>query len=110
MKIKVYLSLLISLFAWANPLLAGTGTTAAAAAASITGFTLVNADTDQDLFALTPGIVLDLATLPTRNVNIRADVDLPLPGSVVFVLTGPQSRNETQDFEPYALFSDFQGD
>ena len=111
MKIKVYLSLLISLFAWATPLLpawvAGTGTTVAAA--SITGFTLVNADTNLDLFALTPGITIDLATLPTRNVNIRADTDLPLPGSVVMVLTGAQTRTEIQDFAPYALFSDFQG-
>ncbi|MBH8559381.1 T9SS type A sorting domain-containing protein [Hymenobacter negativus] len=86
----------------------GTGT--AAAAASITGFTLVNADTDTDLFAMTPGMVIDLATLPTRNVNIRADTDLPLPGSVVMNLTGAQTRNETQDFAPYALFSDYQGD
>ncbi|MGY3089346.1 hypothetical protein ACVWYF_002386 [Hymenobacter sp. UYAg731] len=112
MKVKVYLSLLISLFTWANLLLPTwvVGTGATAAAASITGFTLVNADTDLDLFALTPGMVLDLATLPTRNLNIRADTDLPLPGSVVMNLTGAQTRNETQDFAPYALFSDFQGD
>ncbi|MBU6120454.1 T9SS type A sorting domain-containing protein [Hymenobacter siberiensis] len=111
MKIKVYLSLLISFFAWATPLLpawvAGTGTTVAAA--SIIGFTLVNADNNLDLFALTPGIVIDLATLPTRNVNIRADTDLPLPGSVVFALSGAQTRNATENIVPYALFSDFQG-
>ena len=87
--------------------LAGTGATAAAA--SITGFTLVNADTDLDLFALTPGIVLDLATLPTRNLNIRADTDLPLPGSVVFALSGAQTRNAIENVVPFALFSDFQG-
>lgn len=112
MKSKVYLSLLISFFICANALLptwmAGPGATAAAA--SITGFTLINADTDLPLFALTPGIVLDLATLPTRNLNIRADTDVPLPGSVVMTLIGPQSRLEIQDFAPYALFSDFQGD
>ena len=108
MKNKYYLSLLISLFIWAAPWLSGTGATAAAA--SITGFTLVNADTDLDLFPMTPGIVLDLATLPTRNLNIRADTDLPLPGSVIMVLTGAQTRNETQDFAPYALFSDLLGD
>lgn len=112
MKSKVYLLLVISLFSWANTLLpvclAGAGATAAAA--SITSFTLVNADTDLDLFSLTPGIVLDLAALPTRNLNIRANTDLPLPGSVVMVLSGAQTRNETQNFAPYALFSDFQGD
>ena len=112
MKSKAYLSLIISLFTWAAPLLpgwlSGTGTTAAAA--SVTGFTLVNADTDLDLFAMTPGIVLDLATLPTRNLNIRADTDLPLPGSVVMALTGAQTRNETQNIAPYALFSDLNGD
>jgi hypothetical protein len=112
MKIKVYLSLLIILLAGANPLLPGwmVGAGSTAAAASITGFTLVNADTDLDLFAMTPGMVIDLSTLPTRNLNIRADTDLPLPGSVVMNLTGAQTRNETQDFAPYALFSDFQGD
>ena len=112
MKNKVYSLVLIGLLAWASALLptwlAGPGATAAAA--SITGFTLVNADTDLDIQPMTPGMVIDLAALPTRNINIRADTDLPLPGSVVMTLTGPQSRLEIQDFAPYALFSDFQGD
>ncbi|GAB3874834.1 hypothetical protein GCM10028824_28750 [Hymenobacter segetis] len=112
MKIKVYLSLLISLFAWVTPLLptwvAGTGTTARAA--SIVSFTLINADTDQDLFIMTPGMVIDLATLPTRNLNIRANTDLLPVDSVVFNLSGAQTRNSTERIAPYALFSDFQGD
>ena len=113
MKLKRYLPhfLIVAALAWATPLLpaplAGTG--AQTAAATVTSFTLVNADTDQDIFDLTPGIVLDLATLPP-NLNIRANTDLTPVSSVVFSLTGPQNQSITENVVPYALFSDFQGD
>ena len=89
-------------------LLAGNGP--AAAAATVTGFTLINADTDQDLFDLAPDAVIDLATLATRNLNIRANTDVPVVGSVVFALSGPAARTQTESVAPYALFSDFTGD
>ena len=77
-----------------------------------TSFTLVDADavTDVDIQTLVNGAVLNLATLPTRNLNIRANVNPATTGSVVFSLTGAQSRNQTENVAPYALFSDVNGD
>ena len=111
MKSIIYSSFLLIILAWGTPLLpqAVGGAGAMATAASIVSFTLVNADTNADLFDLAPGMVLDLGTLPTHNLNIRANVDQPA-GSVVFALAGPQTRNATENVEPYALFSDFLGD
>ncbi len=74
-------------------------------ALAVTGFTLVNADTNTDLFALTDGQVIDVASLPTMNLNIEAvateDVE-----SVQLQLTGAQSNTRTENFAPYALFGD----
>ncbi|MBH8559378.1 InlB B-repeat-containing protein [Hymenobacter negativus] len=75
-------------------------------------FTLVNADaaTDVDIQPLTNGAILNLATLPTRNLNIRANADPTTTGSVVFALTGPQNQSLTESAAPFALFSDVNGD
>jgi hypothetical protein len=43
-------------------------------APAVTGFTLVNADSEADLGPLTAGQTINLATLPTRNLNVRANV------------------------------------
>ena len=88
--------------------LAGNGRRAAAA--DLISYTLVNADTDLDIQPLTNGAVLDLATLPTLNLNIRANTDPATVGSVVFDLSGAQAQVATENFAPYALFSDYQGD
>ncbi|MDO7852481.1 T9SS type A sorting domain-containing protein [Hymenobacter convexus] len=104
MKTKFYALLLV--LCGAGPLLANR---AAAQAATVTGFVLVNADTDLDLITLTPGMVLDLNGLPTQNLNIRAEVDSPV-GSVTFALSGAQAQAATENLAPYALFSDFGGD
>ena len=71
--------------------------------------TLVNADSEADLLVLADGAVLNLATLPSRNLNIRADTDPEKVGSVVFKLTGQQTRNQTEGTAPYALFGDVEG-
>jgi hypothetical protein len=76
---------------------------------SVTTYTLVNADTDLDIQALTPGMTLNLGTLPTRNLNVRADVTLTSISSVAFDLSGPQIRNSVEGIAPYALFSDLNG-
>jgi hypothetical protein len=50
---------------------------AAAVAPVVTGYTLINADTDQPIAAYTnlaATAVLDLTTLPTKKLNIRANV------------------------------------
>ncbi|SHJ59615.1 Listeria/Bacterioides repeat-containing protein [Hymenobacter daecheongensis DSM 21074] len=77
---------------------------------SLASFTLVNADTDQDIQTLTTGATLNLAALPTRNLNVRANTSPATVGSVVFALSGAQVKNQTEGLAPYALFSDAGGD
>ena len=74
---------------------------------SVTSLTLVNADTDQDLGTLTNGQVLNLSSLPTRNLNVRANTSPSLVGSVVFTLDGAHAR--TENGSPYALAGDDNG-
>nr|MBX2841677.1 hypothetical protein [Flammeovirgaceae bacterium] len=76
---------------------------------SITGFTLVNAETNEDIMSLMDGDELVLSMLPTMYLNIRAEIDGDVPGSVVFKL------NETNPFRienvaPFALAGDTDGD
>ncbi|GAB4093030.1 malectin domain-containing carbohydrate-binding protein [Flaviaesturariibacter terrae] len=72
-------------------------------------FTLVNADNEQDLMTLASGATINLATLPTRNLNVRANTVPATVGSVVFALGGTQVRNVTETSAPYALFGDNAG-
>ncbi len=80
----------------------------------VVSFSLVNADTDKDLQPLSNGASLNLATLTTKNLNIRANTNPAKVGSVVFILTGPlgggkQIRNFTEGVAPYTLFGDING-
>ena len=85
--------------------------TAIAVGQQVSSYTLVNASTNTDIMALPAGATttLNLATLPTRNLNIRANTSPATVGSVVFALTGTQTRNQTENVIPYALFSDNNG-
>src|SRR5205814_7171230 len=65
--------------------------------------------TDQDIEALTDGATLNLATLPTHNLNVRANTSPATVGSVVFALTGTQINNRTESSAPYSLFGDNTG-
>ncbi|GAB2868399.1 hypothetical protein GCM10027044_32670 [Hymenobacter ruber] len=76
------------------------------AAQAVTGFTLVNADTDTDIRPLTNGITLNLATLPTQNLNVRANTSPANVDQVMFSLDGPTSWGQTELVAPYALFGD----
>ena len=71
----------------------------------VTGLTLINADTDQPVAGFDPipgGAVLDLAALPTRRLNVRADTSPPTVGSLLFGLdANPSYRAENS--APYAL-------
>ncbi|GAA3964913.1 InlB B-repeat-containing protein [Hymenobacter antarcticus] len=87
-----------------------TATFTANAGQQVTGYTLVNADTDLDIQALATGATLNLATLPTRNLNIRATTSPATVGSVVFALSGAATRAHTESVAPYALFSDYLSD
>jgi len=79
-----------------------------AAGLEVTGFTLINADTNQAIGPLADGDVLNLATLPTRNLNVRADVSGQPVGSVVFAYDGNPTF-QTESTEPYALSGERNG-
>jgi N-acetylneuraminic acid mutarotase len=83
---------------------------AAAQSSSVVSLTLINADTDQPIAAYDPlpnGATLNLATLPTRNLNVRANVTGTV-GSVRFALDGnPNFR--TENSSPFALAGDSTG-
>jgi glucose/arabinose dehydrogenase len=75
---------------------------------SVTSFTLINADTDQPISGYDPissGANLNLAVLPTRNLNIRANTSPSAVGSVRFGLDGNPAY-ATDNTAPYALAGD----
>ncbi|MCI0568248.1 MAG: hypothetical protein L0Z52_08690, partial [Acidobacteria bacterium] len=78
---------------------------------AVTSFTLINADSDLPIASFDPlagGAVLNLATLPTQNLNVRANTSPATVGSVVFGLDGnPAFRIESG--APYALAGDVSG-
>jgi len=79
-----------------------------AAADSVTSFTLINADTDADIGTLNHGDTLNLAALPTSNLNVRANTDPATVGSVRFSLDG-NANYRTENTAPYALEGDSSG-
>lgn len=74
--------------------------------AAVTRFTLVNAATGGDIQELKEGDVLNLSTLPSVKLNVRATVAPDTVGSVIFTLAGQQVRQLTENLLPYALFGD----
>ena len=74
--------------------------------ATILQFTLVNADTNEDLFVLTEGMQIDMNSLSTQNLDIRADASESVK-SVSLSLSGTQSAYRTENVAPYAMFGDF---
>jgi hypothetical protein len=74
----------------------------------VTGFTLVDADTNTDLMPLEDGAVIDLASLPTQNLNVRAEVMPGQVGSVRFDFNGTTGFR-VENVVPYALFGDWKG-
>ncbi|HYE99009.1 MAG TPA: DUF5060 domain-containing protein, partial [Planctomycetota bacterium] len=88
-------------------LTSGTGGGGGGTTPAVTSLTLVNADSDLDIGPLTNGQTLNLATLPTRNLNVRADVSGTV-GSVRFGYDGNASYS-TESAAPYALAGDSSG-
>jgi hypothetical protein len=74
----------------------------------IADFTLVNADTDEDIGPLMEGDVIDLSNLPTRNLNIRANAHPNDVGSVIFDLNNKKNF-QTENVNPYSLAGNFTG-
>jgi glucose/arabinose dehydrogenase len=78
---------------------------------SVTSFTLINADNDQSIPGYDPiasGANLNLAMLPTRNLNIRANTNPSPVGSVRFGLDTAANYG-TDNTAPYALAGDTNG-
>jgi len=83
----------------------------AAIAADVTSLTLINAVTDQPIAGYDPipaGATLNLATLPTTQLNVRANVNGAV-GSVRFVWSGAESGAQNETSAPYAMKSDSSG-
>ena len=78
-------------------------------AQSVQSFTLVNADTDTDIRLLQNGETLNLATLPTTNLSVRANTSPATVGSVRFAYDG-NTNFQTESVAPYALEGDTNGD
>ncbi|MFD2247973.1 InlB B-repeat-containing protein [Pontibacter ruber] len=72
----------------------------------VVSFTLINASADQDIKTIVSGEQINLATLPSTKLSIRANTSPATVGSVRLVLTGPQTRNYTDNAPPYSLFGD----
>jgi hypothetical protein len=70
---------------------------------AVVSFTLMDADTDQPLFVVTDGTVLNLDALPP-NLNVRADTLPPQVGSVGYEYNGDIGR--TENISPYSLGGD----
>ena len=73
-------------------------------AAKIENFTLINADTDESIRTLADGDIINLATLPTRKLNIRANTNPAVIGSVEFELNA--MTYSVENLAPYALAGD----
>lgn len=72
---------------------------------SVDSLTLVNADNEQDIGPLINGQVLNLSTLSTRNLNIRANTSPSKVGSVRFGYD-TNSSYHIENIAPYALAGD----
>ncbi|MEM1424060.1 MAG: DUF5060 domain-containing protein [Planctomycetota bacterium] len=85
--------------------------TPCALAQQVDSFTLIAVPSDQPVPAFDP--IPDGATINLYEVGeevaVRANVSGGV-GSVVFALSGAQSRNQTENVAPYALFGDNSGD
>ncbi len=75
--------------------------------AAVVGFTLINADTNRPIGPLEDGAIIVLSKLPTRRLNIRAEVPTGFAGSVRFELDAKTVR--TEGAPPYALAGDHRG-
>jgi len=92
-----------------NKTISATFTANTSTSQQLVSFTLINASSDQDLFTLTNGQTLNLSTLPTRSLAIRANTTPTLVGSVKMSLSGPLNKTVTENSSPYSLFGDNSG-
>ncbi|WP_162558687.1 PKD domain-containing protein [Robertkochia solimangrovi] len=75
---------------------------------TVNSLTLVNPNTNTDIVDLTNGSMIDL-DLIASGVNIRANTNPAVVGSVVMNLSGTVTTSATESVAPYALFGDSNG-
>ncbi|CAN5262099.1 hypothetical protein BH23BAC1_BH23BAC1_33480 [soil metagenome] len=73
--------------------------------AFVKNFTLINAITNDEIYILEDGKVINLYVIATKEINIRAFTDPETIGSVQFTLTGAQNYAHIENVDPYALFA-----
>src|SRR5215217_3345055 len=74
----------------------------------VKSFTLINADTDQDIGTFSNGAVVDFSDIGTNNLNVRANTEPATVGSVRFGYDS-NSNYRTESTAPYALAGDSSG-
>jgi len=74
---------------------------------SVTGFVLINADTNQPIGALTDGATVNLEAIGTRNLNIDVQTD---PGIVASVRVALNNYSRVENAAPYSVWGDIAGD
>ncbi len=78
---------------------------------TVTSFSLINADNDQVISTFSTinnGAIISLNSLPTKNLNIRANTNPSTVGSVRFGYDGNNNFG-TENNAPYAFASDDNG-
>jgi hypothetical protein len=81
-------------------------------AIGISGFTLINADTDYPIPGFEPiqdGAIINYQTLPTRKINIRIDPSPYLVDSLQVEFDGDLSL-QTDDTYPFSVWGEINGD
>lgn len=73
---------------------------------TVESFTLLNADTDEEISVLEDGMVIDVKTWEAKRLNFRANTSDGVLDWVAFKLEGPTKRNGTDKKPPYTLFGD----
>ena len=78
--------------------------------APLTGFTLVDAGTNDDLMLLADGATVRLGELLASSYGIRANLGTgAAPGSVRLELSGAKTVTNTDDASPWSLYGDGAG-
>ncbi|KAA9339021.1 InlB B-repeat-containing protein [Adhaeribacter soli] len=73
---------------------------------TVTKFNLIDATTEKVIRQITSGETLNLATLPSRKLNIQVETSPTTVGSVKMVLSGAQTKTSTDSYKPYSVFGD----
>lgn len=76
---------------------------------TVVSFSLINADTNGVISTIENGDTIYLGSLPTANLNIRADTNPANVDSVFLSLSGATAVSRSESTAPYALWGDQNG-